>query len=95
MTPAAINKQTQQQTGGSYQMISQKQAQSLRSMSELLSIKERIEADTVLREQERKRRMAEMFLAGPEAWPDYPFDENCIDEDLLEDEEWIPLDCQD
>ena len=67
----------------------------MRSMEELLQIKERIEVEMEAERQHNRQTMAEMFLAGPLAWPDYPESEDLdwseLDED--EDEEWIPLDC--
>lgn len=40
-------------------------------------------------EQQRSREaMANLFLAGPNAWPDSSFDVECDDDDY---EEWVPL----
>lgn len=62
---------------------------SLRSIEELLAVKERIERETEERKTANHRAMAEMFLAGPLAWPDYPESDEL---DYDEEEEWIPLD---
>ena len=64
----------------------------MRSMEELMIIKERVEEETQGRKQRERQAMAEMFLAGPLAWPDYPESEDLEFSDD-EWEEWIPLDC--
>jgi hypothetical protein len=61
-------------------------------MEELMKIKERVEEETRERKQRERQAMAEMFLAGPLAWPDYPESEELEFSDD-EWEEWIPLDC--
>ena len=65
----------------------------MRSMEELMKIKERVEEETQERKQRERQAMAEMFLAGPLAWPDYPESEELELSDEDEWEEWIPLDC--
>lgn len=42
--------------------------------------------------EELKTNIAKMFLAGPDAWPDYEVNVDDIPYDPeIEDEEWVPL----
>tara|TARA_B100000614_G_scaffold255417_1_gene272367 strand:- start:194 stop:496 length:303 start_codon:yes stop_codon:yes gene_type:complete len=61
----------------------------VRPMKELLRIKEKVEKQIEDQNQRTKNAIADMFLAGPLAWPDYPDYEDVEDPDC---EEWIPLD---
>jgi hypothetical protein len=76
-------------TNTTFSMISCEKSKQLRSTTELMKIKERIERQTEKEQHRYKEHIAEMFLAGPLAWPDYP---ECEDMDWEEEEEWIPLD---
>ena len=60
--------------GNSFPMITKEKSKSLNNMTRLLEIKEKLAAEHMQHEHQRKQAIAEMFLAGPEAWPDYPFD---------------------
>jgi len=78
--------------GISFPMITKEKSKSLDNMTRLLNIEEKLEEAYNWQEHQRRQTIVEMFLAGPEAWPDYPFDETLVDEDLLDEEEiWIPL----
>lgn len=74
-----------------YSMITREKSKQLRSTADLMKIKERIEQEMEKNKQQYKQQIAEMFLAGPLAWPDYPECEDA-DWDEDEDEKWIPLD---
>jgi hypothetical protein len=65
-----------------------------RSIEELMIIKEKMETENSEQKARTRQVIAEMFLAGPLAWPDYPESEELeySEEDY---EEWIPLDLQD
>jgi len=76
-------------TTESYEIITFKKSNELRNMARALEIKERVERQMQEDNQRYKKCIAEMFLAGPLAWPDYP---ECEEMDWEEDEEWIPLD---
>lgn len=67
-------------------------AKPIHSAEELMKIKERIEKEMQEQKQHERQAMADMFLAGPLAWPDYPESEDLewSEEDY---EEWVPLDC--
>ena len=77
-------------TNTAFSMISCEKSQQLKSTTELMKIKERIEKQTDEDQHRHKETIAEMFLAGPLAWPDFPDYEDVLFEE--DDEEWIPLD---
>jgi len=70
-------------------MITRKKSQQVRNTTELMRIKEQIEQRHLEEQHRYKHQIAEMFMAGSLAWPDFPDYE---DVPFDEDEEWIPLD---
>lgn len=72
-----------------FSIITREKSKQLRNTADLLKIKERVEKQIQDDRYHYKQQIAEMFLAGPLAWPDYP---ECEDMDWEEEEEWIPLD---
>jgi len=83
-TMLKINKNT-------FPMITREKSQQLRKTTELMRIKERIEREQQEEQHRYKHQIAEMFMAGPLAWPDFPdYEDVPFDED--EYEVWIPLD---
>ena len=75
-------------TDNNYEIITIKKSNELKNMAKILKVKERVERQMKEDNLRYKECIADMFLAGPLAWPDYP---ECDDMDWEEDEEWIPL----
>jgi len=70
-----------------YDMISESKLQELQNLTRLKKRAKEIKDNIIKSKKERHKTIAEMFLAGPSAWPDYPEYED-VD---FDEEEWIPL----
>lgn len=64
----------------------------MRTNEELLQIKGRLELESHQEKNITKKAIANMFLEGPAAWPDYSYSEELDWSEEEEDEDWVPMD---